>query len=339
MRRPFRGSSRRWRPCQPPLGDEPWVPLLITGRGALRRVKDAISGTPDDLERWEPVSSDWQGRRPGVAVLCPLSGRLQPPSHCASGVTDGAIVTTAPEPSARLSPPQRPDETAERPPGAGAFCTQAWREVRQLVEAIVRHPFNVSLARGDLSRDIFMHYLAQDSLYLDGFARVLSAAAMRSPTAQDAVIWSTAARDTLLVERSLHDGWLAGMPSTEPSPTCIGYTSWLDSMALRGGYEVLTAAVLPCFWVYEHVGHVLLASCGALTEHPYREWLETYGSDEYSALVEAARGAVERAASHASSSSIAAMRHAFERATEFEWLFWDAAWGMQAWPTVAWRSG
>lgn len=302
--------------------------LLIASRRALR---------PDEAERSQFLASGRQRGRPDVVGLPPLSGLSESPGHGTAGRNE-ATVTTVGEPNSPLVLPQRPAETAERAPGAGQFCTQAWRDVRQLVEAIVRHPFNVALARGDLSREAFLYYLAQDSLYLDGFARVLSAAAMRSPTAQDAVIWSTAARDTLLVERALHDGWLAGIPSIEPSPTCVGYTCWLDSMALRGGYEVLTAAVLPCFWVYEHVGQVLLSSCGGLTKHPYREWLETYGSEEYSALVEAARGAVERAASDASSSSIAAMHHAFERATEFEWLFWDAAWRMQAWPTSAWRS-
>lgn len=231
-----------------------------------------------------------------------------------------------------------PDATTTPAPGAGEFCTQAWSDARVLVDAIVRHPFNRSLARGDLPRDTFTHYLAQDWSYLDGFARVLSAAAMRSPTSQDAAVWSAAARDTLIVERALHDRWLVGMPAIEPSPTCVGYTSWLESLALRGGYDVLAAAVLPCFWVYEHVGQVLLASCGNLTDHPYREWLETYGSDDYTALVGAARAATERAASNASNESIAAMRRAFERATEFEWLFWDSAWRMQTWPTVEWRS-
>lgn len=228
-------------------------------------------------------------------------------------------------------------EAASRVPGAGEFCTRAWKDAAELVEAIVRHPFNVSLAQGDLSGDIFMHYVAQDSSYLDGFARVLSATAVLSPASHDAAMWSTAARDTLLVERALHDRWLAGTPCTEPSPTCVAYTSWLESVALRGPYEVVAAAVLPCFWVYEHIGQLLLASAGDLTEHPYREWLETYGSDDYSALVEAAREATERAASGTSRASLSAMRHAFERATEFEWLFWDAAWRMEAWPTADWR--
>ncbi len=150
-------------------------------------------------------------------------------------------------------------------------------------------------------------------------------------------MWSAAARDTLLVERALHDRWLAGTRAAEPSPTCLAYTSWLESVALRGPYEVLASAVLPCFWVYEHVGQVLLDRCGDLAEHPYREWLETYGAEDYAALVHEARVATERAASEASSASMVAMRQAFERATELEWLFWDAAWRVEGWPTAAWR--
>ncbi len=229
--------------------------------------------------------------------------------------------------------------TSGRPRRTGAgFCARAWADASRLVEAIVHHPFNVSLAEGSLPRDTFEHYLAQDSSYLDAFARALSAAAVLSPTRRDAAVWSTAARDTLLVERELHDRWLSGVPDIEPSPTCLAYSSWLESTALRGRYDVLCAAVLPCFWVYEHVGRSLLARCGDLGEHPYGEWLATYSSEEFSALAQAARDATERAASEGTSSSIAEMGRAFERATELEWLFWDAAWRRETWPTAAWRS-
>jgi thiaminase/transcriptional activator TenA len=232
----------------------------------------------------------------------------------------------------------RRDKVIAPAPGAAGFCTRAWIDSAELVDAIVHHPFNVSLARGDLAREVFAHYLAQDSHYLEGFARALSAAAVMSPSGTDAAMWSGAARDTLVIERELHERWLAGTASAEPSPTCLGYTSWLESIALRGPYEVLTAALLPCFWVYEHVGSALLSVSGDLTEHPYREWLESYGSDDYAALVADARAATERAAFGASASSLGAMRHAFQRATEFEWLFWDAAWRMETWPTAEWRS-
>lgn len=248
-----------------------------------------------------------------------------------------------PETRAAQGAPPSAEATAQRfggfgGPGGTEFCVAAWEGARELVDAIVRHPFNASLARGELPRDTFMHYLAQDASYLEGFARVLSVASARSPSREDAAMWSTAARDTLLVERALHDRWLDGLQVPEPSPTCVAYTSWLDSVAFRTPYEVLTAAVLPCFWVYEHVGRELLACCGDLSDHPYREWLEAYGSDDYSILVAAARSATERAASEASTSSLSAMRGAFERAMEFEWLFWDAAWRLEAWPTREWRA-
>jgi thiaminase/transcriptional activator TenA len=259
------------------------------------------------------------------------SGEFTYPPKCHS-------VGMAPEHTPQGDSPDRCGKAGAPAPGAGGFCTRAWADSAELVEAIVSHPFNVSLARGELAPEIFTHYLAQDSHYLEGFARALSAAAVISPSPTDAAMWAAAARDTLVVERALHDRWLAGTATTEPSPTCVGYTSWLESIALRGPYEVLTAALLPCFWIYEHVGRALLAACGDLTEHPYREWLESYGSDDYAALVEEARAATDRAALGASRASLGAMRLAFERGTEFEWLFWDAAWRMERWPTAEWRS-
>lgn len=48
------------------------------------------------------------------------------------------------------------------------------------------------------------------------------------------------------------------------------------------------------------------------------------------------RGIVDRVAESATDATRRAMRSAFVRGCEYEWLFWDAAWRMEPWPTRAW---
>jgi thiaminase/transcriptional activator TenA len=248
------------------------------------------------------------------------------------------------------------DRTPSDPSGS-AFCAGAWHHVRALVDAIVDHPFNRALAEGCLDRETFRFYLVQDSLYLEAFARGLAAASVLAPGSADAATWSAAAHDALDVERDLHERWLGaprvagtggdgaadaggafegGGTSDEPSPTCLAYGSWLQAVALAGAYPVLVAALLPCYWVYEHVGQVVLDRTRDRPDHPYAEWIATYGSEDFARLAEAARRATTRAAAASTPAVRQRMLDAFRRATEYEWLFWDSAWRHESWPTRRW---
>ena len=66
----------------------------------------------------------------------------------------------------------------------------------------------------------------------------------------------------------------------EPSPDCLGYTSFLLATAYHEPWEVLLAALLPCFWLYWDVGKAIAREAGA--DNPYRAWIDTY-ADEASA--------------------------------------------------------
>jgi thiaminase/transcriptional activator TenA len=119
----------------------------------------------------------------------------------------------------------------------------------------------------------------------------------------------------------------------ETSPTCLAYTSYLLATAQTASYPELVAALLPCFWVYQHVGTEILARQARDADNPYAAWIETYADDEFAASVRSCRDAVDAAAAGADERTRARMLAAFTRATEYEWLFWDSAYRMESWPT------
>lgn len=223
------------------------------------------------------------------------------------------------------------------------WCATAWHRVSRLIDAILAHPFNRALAEGTLPEETFAFYLIQDARYLEGFSRALAAAAVRAPDSADAAIWALGSQRALAAERGLHTSWLteSGRPhpsgsAVETSPSCLAYRSWLQATALSAPYPVLAAAVLPCYWVYEHVGRSLRPAAERDPDHPYRRWILTYGGEEFAAAADAARGATERAAREASPGTRLAMMESFTRATEYEWLFWDGAWRREEWLTRRW---
>lgn len=230
-----------------------------------------------------------------------------------------------------------------RPAGAGRFCDEAWSAVGRLVGAIVDHPFNRRLAGGDLDPDVFTFYVAQDAHYLEGFARALAAAAVRAPLPEETALWSGAASDAIVAERDMHERWLAARESPDRAgigiaPTCLAYSSWLQAAALSCPYPVLAASLLPCYWVYEHVGGWTVQRAGA-SGHPYAEWIAMYSAAGYADLVAKARAATERAWVGAGQRVRQAMIEAFVRGTELEWLFFDAAWRREQWPTARYLGG
>ncbi|MQA82814.1 MAG: thiaminase II [Streptosporangiales bacterium] len=225
-----------------------------------------------------------------------------------------------------------------------SFCETLWDHTGELQAAIVGHPFNRALAAGTLDRDRFAFYLVQDQRYLIGFSRALAVASARSADVDEAAFLARSSHTALVVERGLHADYLGRFEITadeaaaiETAPSALAYTSYLQATAAHGGFPELVAALLPCFWVYEHVGRTILADVGDLGGHPYAAWIETYADDDFAASVATMRGIVDRLATTADEPIRAAMRAAFVRGCEYEWMFWDAAWRREAWPTRRWQ--
>ncbi len=222
-----------------------------------------------------------------------------------------------------------------------SFCTEVWQATAPLQQAILDHPFNQALASGDLDLDRFHFYLAQDARYLAGFSQALAAASTRAGSPEDAAFYARSAHTALVAERTLHAGYLEGVDTTgiATAPSALAYVSYLHSVALTGGYSELVAAVLPCFWVYAHVGTHIAAAVGDLAGHPYEKWIATYSDEEFAASVETAKQITDRVATAAEPAVVDRMRAAFIRGCEYEWMFWDAAWRQESWPTRQWVTG
>ena len=140
------------------------------------------------------------------------------------------------------------------------WSDEAWEAALPVYRKILGHPFVGALADGTLPAERFRHYIRQDALYLDGYARRLAHVASRLTRREHTEAFLHFALDGIDVERALHAQFLAGDAPTreEISPACLLYTSLLDAQA-TAPVEVEAAALLPCFVVYQRVGEAILA--------------------------------------------------------------------------------
>jgi thiaminase/transcriptional activator TenA len=224
------------------------------------------------------------------------------------------------------------NETAQVP-----FSREAWDRNASAYETIRTMPFNAELTAGTLSEARFKHYITQDAHYLIGFGRALTLAAAKAPDADRVVQFAKSAEGAIVVERALHGSFFRQygitpqlFETTPLSPACHHYVSYLIATAYAEPYEVLLGALLPCFWIYAEVGRDIHSR--AAPDNPYRAWIDTYAGEDFHEAVRKVIAATDEAAGDASSSLRARMHAAFTRATQLEWMFWDSAFRLEAWP-------
>lgn len=210
------------------------------------------------------------------------------------------------------------------------WSTQAWNAVCPVYDAIIRHPFVRHLADGTLPVEKFNFYLAQDALYIDNYAKVLSHIASRLDNKAHVADFIRFAQDGVEVEKAMHNVFLrkADIGNVEKSPACLLYSSLLSAQAMAP-VEVETAAVLPCFWVYQQVGREITRL--SAVDNPFRLWIDTYADETFEASTLRAIEICDELARNASVATVKKMTDIFVLCTKLEWMFWDSAWNLEKW--------
>jgi thiaminase/transcriptional activator TenA len=213
-----------------------------------------------------------------------------------------------------------------------SFCDRAWQRTTELRAAIDGLPFNRELAAGTLDQAKFQFYITQDALYLDQYARILVMAGARGPDGATLRLFGECALEAVAVEQALHGQYLAkfGAAGVERSPDCLSYTSFLLATAYHEPWEVLMAAILPCFWIYWDVGNSIAREAAA--DNKYRAWIDTYSDEGFGNAVRTVIAATDKAAEGTTETVRARMMTAFVRSSRYEYLFWDGAYQIRGWP-------
>jgi len=213
------------------------------------------------------------------------------------------------------------------------WSEQAWKAAEPVYQRILELDFVRALMAGTLSREKFLFYIQQDALYLVGFGKALAGIAAKLDNVEHSQAFLGFAGECMAVERALHASFLSeeAGPPPAPSPSCLLYTSYLLQQTHHAPLEVAMASVLPCFWVYQKVGNHILAHQDK-NANPYQSWIDTYGGEAFAASVHKAITLCDEVAASCTQAQREAMTKAYVLCTQMEWMFWEAAWKLEAWP-------
>lgn len=240
-------------------------------------------------------------------------------------------------------------------------------DANPIITATEQHPFLVAMVDGSLPMEPFQYYVIQDALYLKDFAFCLrylgeKRRSMKTETenfdtdAERLLAFGRSAEDA---EMSLHISffkqWNIDTSSTNQSniimhpqmPHTLLYTSYMKQVITTRPYEEGLAVLLPCFWVYAHVGEIMLqlrsdlsvpttTTTTTITHRPpmYDAWIDMYGGEEFHKEVYDYKELVNQVLQTVDTTTYSAMQQHFIMSCQLEYMFWDQALTCMTWPTI-----
>jgi len=173
-----------------------------------------------------------------------------------------------------------------------AAAGDSWR-------AYSRHAFVEGMKTGTLPRAAFLAYLQQDYVFLIHFARAWSLAVVKADSLEEMKAASSTVHALLHLEMDLHIRSCAAagisaaaLEATIEAPENLAYTRYVLEAGYSGDFLDLLAALAPCVLGYGEIGARLRLESG---ETPYRDWIDTYGGDDYQQLCYATGALIDTA--------------------------------------------
>ena len=188
---------------------------------------------------------------------------------------------------------------------AAGLASDLWRENSATAQQSLWDPFVLGLGAGTLKRETFATYVAQDAAFLKSFADAYKRAERKcgdeeAPPLQarcrgDLRELRAAVEDELKLHTSYAKKWGADLGKNfKPLKATIDYTSFLEKVSrdpTASAAEVV-AAMVPCMTLYAVLGK-RLEKAGVDEDNPYKEWVETYASEDFWQAKEQAEGLLD----------------------------------------------
>jgi thiaminase/transcriptional activator TenA len=160
---------------------------------------------------------------------------------------------------------------------------------------------------GTLPLPTFKHYVVQDAMYLTEFAACLRRLSKAAPTVDLAGRFEDFAKGAEEAEMGLHRGYFDSWgikpvvgggagggegkgEKVDFTPTTMMYTSYMTAVVATRPWHEGVAALLPCFWVYQWVGDIMLqkreemksrGEYGSEKNEVYDKWIDMYGGEDF----------------------------------------------------------
>ena len=208
-----------------------------------------------------------------------------------------------------------------------------FESAKHIWDEYLEHDFLKEMGEGILDKEKFRNYLIQDYLYLKEYAKVYSMALVKSENMKQMKFLQQSINGILEEESANHIWYLKNfgeeigeLEKYEVKEANESYTSYMKSIALTGDLQEIMIGVLPCAWSYYYIGKRLSQIYkDKLKENFYKEWIESYSSEEYYQVAKKNIEFVNEICKDIDDKKKEKLKEIFIKASIHEMRFWDMA--------------
>lgn len=199
------------------------------------------------------------------------------------------------------------------------------------------HPFVTGIKNGTLDVKKFRGYMIQDYWYLMDYTKVFAVGVAKSKSVEVMKLFAKYIQSILEGEVNVHNGYMKmfGITQEELEQTPIAqdnrsYTSYMLSVAYKGGEAEVLTAIFSCAYSYEVIARRMVEECPTAPDHPlYGRWVQGYTAERYLRNNVQLMDMLERLTADYTEIQLRYLEEIFVACSRYEAAFWDMAWNQR----------
>ena len=168
-----------------------------------------------------------------------------------------------------------------------------WENNYELALLSLKTKFVQGLKIGNLPKNIFQEYLAQDYFFLESFARAYGLAISKSKDKNSIKALSdllVGVSEELILHEKYAREWDIDLTNNQIKPATKNYTDFLEEVSTKHSAIEIMFAMTPCMRLYSWIGKSL--SNNALN-NPYKKWIITYSDENFENLAKSLENLID----------------------------------------------
>ncbi len=159
-----------------------------------------------------------------------------------------------------------------------------WENNSDIALLSLKTKFVQGIKTGKLPKKEFQEYVAQDSFFLDSFAKAYKLAIDKSSSERSKEILLKllqGVKDELVLHETYSENWGINLQEHKIKISTKKYTDFLEDISLNCSYIYILCAMTPCMRLYAWLGKKLKRD---VKDNPYKEWINTYSNYDFEKL-------------------------------------------------------
>ena len=196
-----------------------------------------------------------------------------------------------------------------------------WESNYELALLSLKTKFVQGIKTGNLPKNIFKEYLAQDYYFLESFARAYGLAVSKS---RDKNLIKTLSKllvgvsEELILHETYAKEWNIDLSKNHIKPATQNYTYFLEKVSKEKSSIEIMFAMTPCMRLYSWIGNSL---SNKVLNNPYKEWIITYSDKSFDNLVKSLENLIDTSREEYDTNQVS---YLYKRAMELELDFFSA---------------